>query len=124
MNAKEAHKKLVKLIGPRFAYKTRKNALTGENRERAKRVLQDLNEQTELAKAELDARRQELLRDPEYVEIRERLQSLRVQTTRAAARAHTTPITVGRSDGMFFYVEASGDTWAEVVAKVEEKREG
>lgn len=119
MTKTQAIKILAKLLGPRFAYRENPTALLADARpavatlqaahlaaERAERALQDRVVELKLA----DAKYQELLAARTRA-----LAEHRTLLNASSARR----ITVGRDGSMFFSVTATGDNWAEVVAKAE-----
>ena len=119
MNQKQALAKLRKALGPRFAYRTNSKALSADEREAASEQAKALLAQMKAAEDAMVARREELLRDPAYLEMKAEFQRLRKEREEVCGKARAKPITVGTADSMFFSVMAEGDNWAEVVAQVE-----
>jgi hypothetical protein len=123
MERKVAVMRLSKLIGKGFGYRVNHAALTAEDREAAKTALTGAIEERNRLRDQRDARERALLEaDAEY-------QSLKAQAT--AARDHADKIqgslfshkiTVGKSNGMFFLVQAEGDSWEEVIKKITAKK--
>jgi hypothetical protein len=125
MNEKQALARLRKILGVRIAWRVNPKALNAEQRESrrvAARVQRDLQMTLQ---AQRDARRDELLTDPEYVRLRDEAAAARRAADELTSLCYVEPIQVGRvSEGPLrcLHVEAAGDTWDEVVAKIEAKR--
>ena len=117
MNQAQALAKLRKVIGPKLGYRIDPKAPSAEQREEARTKLRDARERRDAVEAAMKARREELLRDPTYQELRKQYQSLDEECSLHSSRSYKKRITVGVAGGMFFSVRAEGDNWDEVVAK-------
>ncbi len=111
-------KTLVKLLGKNAAWRVSKTALPPEEREILKAKLPELRGLAAMAEERMNARRKELLQDPEYLRLLEAHKFARDASQQAAGRVHHRPICVGISNNLFFTVKAEGDTWPEVVGKL------
>ena len=117
-----ALKKLQKLLGKNMGYRVDPDAPDADGRAEAKveraRVAADAAE----LKLKLDRRREELLSaDPEYVRWRELHKAARDRADRLTGMQHHYRFTVGISGEHFFTVRAQGDSWEEVIAKLEKE---
>lgn len=122
MNQAQAISKLRKLLGPKLAYRISKTALRADARAEAAVKARELLEKKRAVEEALQKRRAELLADPTYQSLKAESEALGNEHERARSLTLHKPITVGRTEGIFFSVEAEGDSWAEVVAKVAEKK--
>lgn len=119
-----AIKKLGKLLGKSLGYRVDPKAPTADEREEAKRMLPALTEaRREAEKAMADRRAALLAADAQYQELTATWKEARQRAERALSLMHHFRFTVGNSNGMFFHVKAQGDSWEEVIAKLNaEKR--
>jgi hypothetical protein len=119
MDQKQAIVRLGKLLGEDFAYRVDKHALRADERSAMLAKHKAAIAAVATASEALEARRKVILAaDADY----QRLVAERVAAVKARNNlpsCHAKPITVGRSGSLFFSVVADGDTWAEVVEKVE-----
>lgn len=120
MNKSEALAKLSKLLGPNTGYRVDPKAPRAADRETIRANAKVARVASDAADAALRARRAELLAaDPTYQRLKAEAAALSAASDEARGGLHRHRVTVGRSSGMFFHIKAQGDTWAEVVAKVE-----
>jgi hypothetical protein len=119
VNAKQAISKLGKLLGKNLGYRLDDGALVGEAREAAKERARELKAAQTLVQNAVEAKRAELLRDPDYVALCAGLKAAAEAHQKAQGKAYRRRIVVGTSGSMFFHVVAEGDNWDEVVEKVE-----
>jgi hypothetical protein len=118
-----AIRKLGKLIGKGFGYRIDNKAPSSGERIAAKAELV-----TERAKRDdLDKKCNErriaiLMADAEYQKLRTEYMAARKQTDILSGMTYRKKITVGATNGMFFVVMAVGDSWEEVISKVETKK--
>lgn len=120
MNQKQAIARLTKRLGKKLAWRVNKNALRADERDEERAASRALRAEAVELKAALEARRAELLKDPQYVTLRERYKAADDAANRALSRSMSKAITVGKLGELgFFLVSAEGDTWDEVVQKVE-----
>lgn len=122
MERATAVKKLAKLLGNKFGYQIHKEALSPEERdalrpewERAREMQKKMNDLRE-------ARYKELLADPEYRALCDQSQKARKYAEELGWKVGQKKIVVGTSNSMFFHVEAEGDSWEDVIAKVTAKK--
>lgn len=121
MNAKQALARLRKVIGPKIAYKENKHGLDAAEREREKNIATELRIDANRLKVELDALREKLLLDTEYVYLRDRYNSVKQRADLAASASHRHKLSVGRMGELFFTVLVEGDNWEDVIEKAKEK---
>ncbi len=119
MNQKQAIARLTKRLGRKLAWRVNKNALRADERDEEREASRALRAEAQELKAALEARCAELLKDPQYVALRERYKEADDAANRALSRSMSKAITVGKIELGFFLVAAEGDTWEEVVQKVE-----
>lgn len=118
-----ALKKLERLLGKKLAWRINPKAPTTEERDAAKAAFPDAAAERKRLTELREARFKAILEaDAEY-------QSLRVQERAARERAEKLSgvmlcrkITVGTNEGIFFLVKGEGDSWEEVIGKIEAKR--
>jgi hypothetical protein len=122
MNEQQAIGKLKKLLGPRAAWRVDPKAPLADERAAALAARPAASKAVLDARTALDARRAELLRDPEYVHLLNEWQFLKRQADLLAGASHRHRITVGRNSGIALHVVAEGDNWAEVIEKLEAKQ--
>lgn len=111
--------RIAKLLGTRAAWRINKGATDAEGRKAAREELPELNRIKEAAKLAMEARRAELLQDPEYRRLVEQYRGAREASERRFVRSTRCPISVGVAGDLFFTVKAEGDTWDEVLDKLE-----
>jgi hypothetical protein len=117
-----AIKKLGKLLGKSLAYRVDPTGPTAEEREGARAALKDATANAETLLKQKEARIKALLdADQEYQQIKTAHEAAKKIRNRIASDGHRYKFTVGTADGMFFHVKAQGDSWEEVIRKVEGK---
>lgn len=121
MNATQALARLRKAIGPKILWRENPGAPNAAEREAARIQARELRDQQETLQVALQARRDELLRDPEYVHLREQFNDVRQRADLASAASHRRRLSVGRMGDMFFNVMVEGDNWEDVIARAKEK---
>ena len=120
MERQTAIKKLGRLLGKQFAYRVDSDAPTKEERDEAREILKATAEEKRRVLAEKEARiRVVLAADPEYCKLRDAGKKLSDQCTALLSITGRHKFTVGRSGQIFFHVDAQGDSWEEVIEKVE-----
>lgn len=117
-----AVKKLGKLLGKSLGYRVDPKGLTAEEREEARAALKVANEETRTLLEQREARMKALLdADLEYQQIKAAHDVAKKNRDRHASRCYHYKFTVGTSNGIFFHVKAQGDSWEEVIAKIEKE---
>ena len=117
-----AIKKLNKLIGKGFGYRIDNKAPSPEERVAAKaELVTERAKRDDLDKKCNERRRVVLEADAEYQNLLTEYKIARKQTDILSGMTYRKKITVGSTNGMFFVVEADGDSWEEVINKVENK---
>lgn len=123
MERSVAIKKLGKLLGKKLGYRIDPKAATPEEREAARAELDPAMKERNALRDRRDARSKAILAaDPEYQSI---VAAHKVAVDKVEKLSWITrrrKITVGTSEGLFFLVKAEGDSWEEVIAKIEAKR--
>ena len=115
-----ALKKLRKLLGDKLGYRVNDNAPTHEQREAARAELKARQGAYDLLKEMREARYQAVLAsDAEYQRLKTSCAEMRKHREELAGISSHYKITVGTSGSMFFTVKAEGDSWEEVIEKVE-----
>ena len=118
-----AFKKLGRLLGKNMGYRVDDKAPTKEEREAARTELQLRSSERKSLSEQLEARREEILKqDPEYQRLKEAYGIARDRAEKLRGISGRYKITVGVSNGMFFTVEAEGDSWEEIIATIEKKK--
>lgn len=122
MTKNEALPKLLKLLGDKFAWRESRLRSSDADRDKYKALLPELKAAQARASEAAEARRVELLQDPEYVRLA--AESIAARKALDVARGHASyfRITVGRNSGLAFHVVAEADNWADAVRKAEERR--
>ena len=118
-----AFKKLRRLLGDKFGYRIDADAPGADIREEVRRQIPEIRAAKQAAEEALAARREAVLAaDPEYQQRLEEYQFARDRLKDRLSLAHRYKITVGRAGDLFFSVEAQGDSWEDVIRKLEAKR--
>lgn len=123
MERSVAIKKLTKLLGKKLGYRVDPKAPKQDERDAARAELDATREAFERLKNTLEARHMELLAaDTEYQRLKAEVKAERERRKKLSGVMRWYKITVGHSvAGMFFHVQAEGDTWEEVIAKLTAK---
>jgi predicted component of type VI protein secretion system len=122
MERKTAIAKLTKLLGKRLGYRVNTDAPDADERAEAKQRLPALTAASQEAERAMNERRQALLAgDAQYQELRAAWIAARKLQSDTSALVHRHRFTVGIVNDLFFLVKAEGDTWEEVIAKVQAK---
>ena len=115
--------KLSKLIGKGFSYRIDDRAVSKDERAEAKVEYEKAREVTRSLEKQMDDRRNAVLGvDKEYNRLVDERNAARKAQSKIGVKAQVDRITVGRANGLFFMVEATGDSWEEVIEKVINKR--
>lgn len=123
MTRDQAWKKLVLLYGEkRAAYRVEKAISSPEKRQQARDAASALFAKRKDVQARRDERERELLSDPLYQELKAETKALQKAENEARGESLSYRFTVGRTDGMFFHVEAHGDTWEECFKEIARKK--
>ena len=118
-----AIRKLGKLIGKGFGYRIDSKAPSSGERVAAKTELVTMRAKRDDLDKRCNERRKAVLEaDAEYQNLLAEYLVARKQTDVLTGMTYRKKITVGASNGMFFVVKADGDSWEEVISKVETKK--
>lgn len=119
MNIEQAKAAMKKLWGAKAAWRYNEHALRGEDREQQGREADALRVRSNDAKAARDARRAELLKDPEYLRLVAEHAAADKAADLAASNYRARRVTIGYcSNGAglsFFSVQAEADNWQEAI---------
>jgi hypothetical protein len=121
MNLTQAKAAMARLVGKRATWRYDDKAPGAEEREGLWAKSQALADVTAQAKAALDARRAELLRDPDYLRLKAAWVAAHKEHSEAFSRARRHRVCIGRSNGIFNVVLAEGDNWQDAIDKLESK---
>lgn len=120
-----AIKKLGKMLGKSLGYRVDPRAPTPEERAQATEEAKALSAAFKEAEAAETARLNAILEaDVEYQELKAKRISLRKAKDNAWSKSRHFKITVGTTNSMFFHVKAEGDSWEEVIEKVDAELSG
>lgn len=127
MERSVAVKKLAKLLGPKFGYRINDKAPTPEERAAARAELPSANQKRDSLRKQMEERREAILKaDAGYQELSSAWKNARQQAGKLSGKLYQHKITVGTSVGIagfsMFSVEADGDSWEEIFAKLAEKK--
>ena len=115
-----AIKKLGKLLGKRLAYRVDPSAPDATEREEARAALKLASDNAEKLLKQKELRIKALLDgDPEFQRIKAAYEAAKKIRNEIASRGYQYKFTAGTTDGTFFLVKAQGDSWEEIIRKVE-----
>lgn len=119
MTRAEAVKKLMKLYGPKAYWRVSNGVSSPEQRAAALEQMRALRAQKDALDADLKAR---LAACDWYQELRAQQRDLSQRIDREQGNAMYHKFSIGKNlGGLFTEITASGDTWEECFAKVEQK---
>ena len=119
MERSVAVKKLGKLLGKHFGWRVDSAAPDAEERAEAKAQLPALRTAEEQAEAAMKARREAVLAaDREYQAMVAEHKAARDRRHKVSVVTGRYRITVGTTSDLFFHVRAQGDSWEDVIAKL------
>jgi hypothetical protein len=117
-----AVKKLTKLLGKNMGYQVNPKAPDADERAEVMTALGAITAEREEAEAKMKARRRAVLDgDAEYNLLLANYERLRLEADKLRSRSYGYRFTAGISNSLFFHVKAQGDSWEEVIAKIEER---
>jgi hypothetical protein len=119
-----AIRKLTKLLGKKLGYRVDGGAPSSEERAAANAELQAATKWRNTLKEERDRRCNAILAaDATYQSLRARHEAANKQVADLSGKTYRHKITVGVSNDLFFVVKAEGDSWEEVINKIETRKE-
>lgn len=121
MSPKQGIKRLKALLGPRAAVSENRGAATAAERQAAEAQLAALGEAEAALKAARQARRAELLRDPEYQQLVGEHERAKQALAAARGTARSYRLAACIHGAWFFEVVAEADNYEALVAAVEAK---
>jgi hypothetical protein len=123
MERSVAIKKLGKLLGKSLGYRVNDKAPTREEREAAIAELKSARTERDRMREQRDARYKAILAaDAGYQKLKADCQATSERVDRLASITRHFKITVGISTSMFFHIKAEGDSWEEVVDKLQAEK--
>jgi len=124
MERSVAIKKLGKLLGKQMAYRVDPKAPTPEERAAAREQLKAACAERDKLVEQLEARRKAILEvDAEYQSLKAARELAGKKVDKLGWIARHYKITVGTLNSLFFSVRAEGDSWEQVIAKIEGERQ-
>lgn len=124
MNITQAKTAMRRLVGPTVTWRYSETAPTAEEREAMLATLPALQTAYESARDAAEARRRQLLSDPEYLRLAAAGQAARKALGSAQGRASYYRVQIGKSNGMFNHILAEGDNWQDAIDKLKAKATG
>lgn len=125
MNRQQITSKLRKVFGKNACWKINDKAKDADERAALNASLPAVKAERDEAKRRMDAKRAELLSDPEYLAMRAAYQRADEAVNAALYYSNRCRISAGTSSSVagigFFTVQVQGDTWDEVFAKLANK---
>jgi hypothetical protein len=122
MERSVAVKKLMKMLGKSFGYRIDTRAPTPEERAAAQAEMPAAVAERNKIKEQKDARYRAILAaDQEYQSLCVAYDAARKRTDKLFSLIRHYKITVGNTNSMFFHIKAEGDSWEEVIDKLQEK---
>lgn len=119
-----AIKRLGKLLGKKLGYRVDDKAPKQDDRDAARAALMPAIEERNALQAKRDERRRAILEaDAEYKSLcaESRAASERVDKLSSITRHYK--FTVGTSEGLFFLIKAEGDSWEQIIDKLEAEQQ-
>jgi hypothetical protein len=124
MERNEALSKLTKLLGKGLRYEVNNKALAADDREIAKGNWKLAVEEYDRVSKACDERKRALLQaDAEYQSLRTKWKELEKVRQQLSGAIHARKFTVGKVNGLFFHVLASGDSWEEIINTVRREQD-
>lgn len=120
--SKAVETRLAKLLGKSAYWEINQTAPTADQRAEFSAKMPALRAAKDAARQRMEARRAELLKDPEYLRLKEESIAADKASQHAAGMSVFYPISVGTRDSLFFRVEAQGDSWDAVLEAVTAKK--
>jgi predicted nucleic acid-binding Zn-ribbon protein len=118
-----ALKKLGKLLGKSMGYQVDPKAPDRDDRAEALARLKEERPTKEALSKQMAAREAELLKaDAEYQRLKAEYAEARKRCEELSYTANRYRFTAGTMGQLFFSVKAQGDSWEEVIAKIEKER--
>jgi hypothetical protein len=115
-----AIKKLTKLLGKNLGYRVDPKAPVQYDRDEARAKLRETSAAKEILREQVRQRCNALLAaDEEYQRLKAELNAANETWERLSAINLSYRFTAGISRGPFFVIKAQGDSWEEVIAKVQ-----
>jgi hypothetical protein len=121
MERASAIKKLGALLGKNFGYQVDSHAPSADERVAAKEMLKPQTAKCSELERRMNDRRNEILNaDATFQKLKTEYTEAREEREKLSSLMGQYKITVGTSTNLFFMVKARGDTWEEVIRKVQQ----
>jgi hypothetical protein len=118
-----AIKKLRKMLGKEFAYRVDPQASSPEERREAQAKIKAAAAKRDALGEAMTKRRDEIIAaDSEYQQLLKQYGDARKEYDALNSIAHCYKFTVGTANRLFFRVAANGDSWEDVIAKINGER--
>jgi len=118
-----AIKQITKILGKKWSYSIDKSAPNAGKRAEAYQLFCKVNANREEFGKSMQARSEELLAaDPEYQRLLAGYRLAKKEAEHLGGLSRQYKIEVGRDQGLFFHVDAQGDSWEEIIKKLKERR--
>lgn len=123
MERSVALKKLKRMLGKKLVWRINSKAPAPEDRGAARDALPAALAQRKTLAEQRDARQRAILEsDPEYQALKLAAKAAGENVERLSSITRHFKITVGTTEGMFFMVKAEGDSWEEIIGKLNEAK--
>lgn len=123
MRREDAIKKLSKLLGKNLGYRVDPKAPDQDERDEAREQLKPLVSERDVLRELVRQRCNALLAaDAEYQRLKADLAATSKACDEVSSKLHHYRFTVGVSTSLIFRVMAQGDSWEEVIAKLQKER--
>lgn len=123
MDRATAIKKLGKLLGKNMGYRVDPKAPTQDERDEVRAVIYDEIAKRDAIRKQRDERSKAILAaDTEYQRLAAESRAASDHVAKLSGALHHYKFTAGTCSGMFFRVEAQGDSWEQVIAELSSKR--
>ena len=118
-----ALKKLRKILGDKLGYRVDPRAPDQDDRDEAKPKLKEAQAREAQLEREMNQRKRELLEaDGEYQNLKKAYEITSQYRKDLLSITMSYRFTVGISGEMFFHVKAQGDSWEEIISKLQKER--
>lgn len=121
LSERKAIAELAQLYGKSAGWRINKAAPKPGARAEAEALMPSLRERATRAREAMEARRMELLQDPEYQRLRAEYKEACDARDTTSATVRCKRITVGKNSSMFFLITGEGDTWEEALEAARSK---
>jgi len=121
VNRAQAKAAIVRLLGHKATWRYNDKAPKAEERAEIRSTLAALAITSTDARAVMEARRAQLLKDTEYCRLVEAFKLARDTHSNACSRACSYRVTIGKSNGLFNMVVVEADNWQDAIDALKRK---